>query len=120
MEVLLLLTEHDLDIVLVLNCPKERADPNYIVHQQIALMIRWFLALDKILDDYPPQEYPKLPDASATEFETKCFEVLAIIQFVQRHSAERFVLIPGKAVAELGWVLQHLLCAVALHVAPQA
>ena len=63
-------------------------------------MLRWFLALDKILDDHDPQIYPKLPHTSATEFETKCFEVLAIIKYVNQYYATNFVLIPGKSMAK--------------------
>ena len=58
------------------------------------------VALDKLLDDHPPHEYPKLPTAAATEFTEKCFQVLAIIKYINGHYADHPTLIPGTANAK--------------------
>ena len=81
-------------------CEKDDGHDNFIVHQQIKLMIQWFITLDSILDRHPPQEFPALPAREANEFEQKCFEVLAVIKFINRHYATHPVIIPGKAVAK--------------------
>jgi len=64
------------------HCSQNPAYEMYNIHQQIALMIKWFIRLDQILDDHPPQEFPKLPDPEAAEFEQKCYEVLSVIKYV--------------------------------------
>ena len=81
-------------------CENDDCRVNFIVHQQIKLMIQWFITLDSILDRHPPQESPALPAREANEFEQKCFEVLAVIKFINRHYATHPVIIPGKSVAK--------------------
>ena len=61
------------------HCSQDPADEVYIVHQQIALMIKWFIRLDVILDQHPPQYFPKLPDPEAAELNQnalKCSQLL--------------------------------------------
>ena len=82
------------------HCSQDPADEVYIVHQQIALMIKWFIRLDVILDQHPPQDFPKLPDPEAAEFSQKCFEVLSIIKYVNGYFAANPVQIPGSAVSK--------------------
>ena len=67
---------------------------------KISMMMRWFISLDKLLDDHPPQEYPKMQTVAATEFADKCFQVLAIIKYINGHYAEHFAIIPGTANAK--------------------
>ena len=81
-------------------CEKDDDHDDFIVHHQIKLMIQWFIALDSILDRHPPQECPALPPAEARDFEQKCFEVLSVIKFINRHCASHPVQIPGKAVSK--------------------
>ena len=82
------------------HCSQDPEDEVYIVHQQIAPMIKWFIRLDVILDQHPPQDFPKLPDPEAAEFSQKCFEVLSVIRYVNGYFAANPVQIPGSAASK--------------------
>ena len=72
-----------------------REHPRFIIHKQIALMLKKFKRMDEILDQHPPVDYPKLPEAAARNFQNDCFDVLQVIQYVHGYFITNFVLIPN-------------------------
>ena len=60
-------------------------DPDSQIHAMISLLMRRFIAMDDILDAYPPHVYPKLPLEEAAAFENAGFEALACLTHVADH-----------------------------------
>ena len=51
----------------------------FVIHGQIALMMKKWIEMDDMLDAHPAHLFPKLPAAKAGEFETLAFDSLALL-----------------------------------------